>query len=290
MCNLAFAVLIHTDRLLNEAADWLGHELNSLKVYQVLSVLLGYPESEIREALSMRSTLSQTALVMMDRRRHDDLKDMLDLLSSGFANKIISERGSPIDWLRDMVLESPLPHLGLADYPHLKDTLDFLQPYLQQVLLTQKKGVNIFLYGTPGTGKTQLARVLAQQLACPLFEIASEDDDGDPVEGAQRLRAFRTAQAFFQNSPTIMLFDEVEDVFNDGNGLYGRKSTAQTRKAWMNRLLEENPAPTFWLGNSIDSVDPAFIRRFDWVVELPIPPKAQRERIIRESCGNILIE
>ena len=237
-----------------------------------------------------RSNLSQTALVIMDRRRHDDLKDMLDLLSSGFANKLISESGSPIDWLRDMVLESAMPHLGLADYPHLKDTLDFLQPYLQQVLRTKKKGVNVFLYGTPGTGKTQLARVLAQQLACPLFEIASEDEDSDPVEGAQRLRAFRTAQAFFQNSPTVMLFDEVEDVFNDGNGLFGRKSTAQTRKAWMNRLLEENTAPTFWLGNSIHSVDPAFIRRFDWVIELPIPPKAQRERIILENCGNILTD
>jgi len=58
----------------------------------------------------------------------------------------------------------------------------------------------------------------------------------------------------------------------------------------MNCLLEENPAPTFWLGNSIDSVDPAFIRRFDWVIELPVPPKAQRERIIRESCGNILTD
>jgi transitional endoplasmic reticulum ATPase len=287
---LAFAVLIHTDRLLNEAAGWLGRELNPVKACHVLSVLLGYPEAEIRAALSMRSTLSQTALMMMDRRRHDDLKDMLDLLSSGFANKIISESGSPIDWLRDMVLESPLPHLTLADYPHVKDTLDFLQPYLQQVLRTKKKGVNVFLYGTPGTGKTQLARVLAQQLACPLYEIASEDEDGDPVEGEQRLRAFRTAQAFFQNSPTVMLFDEVEDVFNDGNGLFGRKSTAQTRKAWMNRLLEENPAPTFWLGNSIDSVDPAFIRRFDWVVELPIPPKAQREQIIRENCGNVLTD
>jgi hypothetical protein len=50
-------------------------------------------------------------------------------------------------------------------------------------------------------------------------------------------------------------------------GLFGKKSTAQTRKAWMNRLLEENPVPTFWLGNSITSIDPAFIRRFDWVIE-----------------------
>jgi len=287
---LAFSVLIHTNRLLSEAADWLGRELNSLKVYHVLSVLLGYPEAEIRAALSMCSALSQTALVVLERRRSHDLSDMLDLLSSGFADKIMSESGSPVDWLRDMVVSSSLPHLTFADYPYLNDTLEFLLPYLQQTLRTRQKGVNVFLYGIPGTGKTQLARVLAHHLGCPMYEIASEDEDGDPVDGAQRLRAFRTAQAFFQKSPTLMLFDEVEDVFNDGNGLFGRKSTAQTRKAWMNRLLEENPAPTFWLANCIDSVDPAFIRRFDWVVELPTPPKAQRERIIRESCGNVLTD
>jgi len=155
---------------------------------------------------------------------------MLDLLSSGFADKLMSESGSPVDWLRDMVVSSSLPHLTLADYPYLKDTLDFLLPYLQQILRTRQKGVNVFLYGIPGTGKTQLARVLAHHLACTMYEIASEDEDGDPVDGAQRLRAFRTAQAFFQKSPTLMLFDEVEDVFNDGNGFFGRKSTAQTRK------------------------------------------------------------
>lgn len=121
-----------------------------------------------------------------------------------------------------------------------------------------------------------------------MYEIASEDSDGDPVCGEQRLRAFRAAQAFFKQSPAFMLFDEVEDVFNDGNAFFGKKSTAQTRKAWMNRLLEENPVPTFWLGNSIRSVDPAFIRRFDWVLELPIPPKEQRTKIISNTCGHVL--
>jgi len=286
---LAFAVLMRTQRLLDKACDWLGRELNTLKVYHVLSVLLGFTETEIREALSMRSMLSQTALVVLCRHRND-LGRKLDLLSNTFADRLMTETGSPVDWLRDMIIPSQAPQLSLADYPYLNDQLDFLRPYLQQALSAKKKGINVFLYGTPGTGKTQLTRVLAQHLACPLYEIASEDDEGDPVNGEQRLRAFRAAQIFFQQSPSLLLFDEVEDVFNGSDGFFGKKSTAQTRKAWMNRLLEENHVPTFWLGNSINSIDPAFIRRFDWVIELPVPPKAQRERIIRESCGNLLTD
>jgi ATPases of the AAA+ class len=129
---------------------------------------------------------------------------------------------------------------------------------------------------------------LACELACELFEVASEDADGDPVNGERRLRAFRAAQSFFAQREALVVFDEVEDVFNDGNGIFGRKSTAQLRKAWINRMLEENPVPTLWLSNSIEGLDPAFIRRFDMVFELPVPPKRQRERILQTSCGDLL--
>jgi SpoVK/Ycf46/Vps4 family AAA+-type ATPase len=287
---LAFTTLIHTYRMLDTAADWLGSEINSLQIYHILFVVLGFPETAIREALSMQSVLSQTALVMLDRHNYRYLRGKLDTLSGGFAIRMMVETGSPLDWLRDMIIPSQAPQLSLADYPHLKNNLDFLLPYLEQGLSGGRKGINVFLYGAPGTGKTQLSRVLAQYLKTPLYEIASEDMDGDPIDGEHRLRTFRAAQAFFQQSPALMLFDEVDDVFNDGNGLFGKKSTAQTRKAWMNRILEENSVPTFWLGNSIDSIDPAFIRRFDWVIELPIPPKAQRERIIRDNCGDVLTD
>ncbi len=65
------------------------------------------------------------------------------------------------------------------------------------------------------------------------------------------------------------------------------KSTAQQRKAWLNRTLEENPVPALWLSNSSE-LDPAFIRRFDMVFELPVPPRSKREKIIQQSCGEMV--
>ena len=140
----------------------------------------------------------------------------------------------------------------------------------------------------PGTGKSQLARALADELGCELFDVASEDDDGDPVNGERRLRAFRAAQSFFAKRPALIVFDESEDVFNDGDGFFGRKSTAQLRKAWINRMLEENPVPTLWLSNSVSGIDPAFIRRFDMVIELPVPPMKQRALILQDNCADLL--
>ncbi|GJH14289.1 hypothetical protein CBA19CS11_35645 [Caballeronia novacaledonica] len=43
-----------------------------------------------------------------------------------------------------------------------------------------------------------------------------------------------------------------------------------------------------WLSNSVTELDPAFVRRFDLVLHMPVPPARQRERIFREACSNRL--
>ena len=284
---LEFAVMIQNERLLDDTADWLG-QLSSVKVFHALSVLLNEPEQEIRVALGSQGILARSGLVSIDRSGTNTLRNKLDLLSDNFADHISSSDTDPVSLLRDTVVIAAPPELEMSDFGQIAPSLSVLRPYLRQSIVTGRKGVNIFLHGDPGTGKSQLAKVLAKELDCELFEVASEDGDGDPVNGERRLRAFRAAQSFFGQRRAIILFDEVEDVFNDGDSFFGRKSTAQTRKAWINRMLEENSVPTLWLSNSIQGLDPAFIRRFDMVVELPVPPKKQRQRIIQEACSDLI--
>lgn len=284
---LEFAVSIHNDRLLDDTADCLG-QISSAKAFHALSVILDLPESDIRASLSGQGVLAQSGLVSMDRNGTRSLRGKLDLLTDDFADLMTSSEADPVSLLRGTVSSASPAQLLLADYSHISPSLDILCPYLRHATTTGRRGVNIFLHGAPGTGKSQLARVLADELGCELFEVSSEDSDGDPVSGERRLRAFRAAQSFFAKRQALIAFDEVEDVFNDGDSFFGRKSTAQLRKAWINRMLEENPVPTIWLSNSIYGLDPAFIRRFDMVFEIPVPSKTQRERIIQENCGDLI--
>ncbi len=284
---LEFSVTIHNDRLLDEISEWLGN-LSSIKMFHALSLILDLPEPDIRESLSTQGILARSGLVCIDRGNVISLRAKLDLLSEGFADLMVSSEADPIHLLRGTVSAAGPGQLSLADYPHISCSLEILHPYLHHAKANNRRGVNIFIHGAPGTGKSQLSRALADDIGCDLFEVSSEDAEGDPVDGERRLRAYRAAQSFFEKQQTMLVFDEAEDIFNDGNMFLGRKSTAQVRKAWINRMLEDNPVPTIWLSNSIAGIDPAFIRRFDMVIELPVPTRSHRAAILHNSCSDLL--
>jgi SpoVK/Ycf46/Vps4 family AAA+-type ATPase len=54
------------------------------------------------------------------------------------------------------------------------------------------------------------------------------------------------------------------------------------RKAWVNKVLEGNLVPTFWVSNDISDIDPAHLRRFSFHLQLGIPPRSVRERIVTQ--------
>ena len=282
---LEFVVLMQTHRCLTAAAEQLG-ELSTVGMFRMLSAILGLSEADVRTALGGRGTLLRSGLLSLNGDHNHQLPDRLSLISRNFADQMVSIDSEPDTLLQDKVCIAPPAGLALSDYTHLAPALGILRPYLRHALHNASAGVNVLLYGPPGTGKTQLARVLAGDMGCQLFEVASEDEDGDPIDGEKRLRAMRAAQYFFAQHRSLILFDEIEDVF-DGVA-FGRGSAAQTHKAWMNRMLEGNALPVLWLSNDIGNVDPAFIRRFDMVIEVPVPPQAQRERIARAICGDLV--
>jgi transitional endoplasmic reticulum ATPase len=172
--------------------------------------------------------------------------------------------------------------LQYKDYPHLKQSMGYLRAHLRLVLRERRKGVNIYIHGSPGTGKSELSRLLARELRAGLYEVSSEDDEGNAEVGNSRMNSLRMALTILSRQRAMLVFDEAEDIF--GGGSIFHRSLASERKGWMNRLLETNPVPIIWISNSGQGLDPAYVRRFDFVFEVGVPPRQQRRQMIQKIC------
>ncbi|WP_111860515.1 AAA family ATPase [Acinetobacter sp. CFCC 10889] len=280
---LAFVVLLNSEQLLDDIADTIG-ELTASKTLRALAVVLKVPYDDIRQALSVQGRLHRSGLISVQQHYRNYLRGKLSLVSNQLVDKLLVKANDVMDLFSGTINKSETTELTLQDYPYLDKDLSLLLAYLKQVKNNKQKGVNIFLYGSSGTGKTELCKVIAEQLNVQLFEISYEDADGDAISATGRLCAYRAAQCIFDSQSALLMFDEIEDVFNDTENGMGMKSTAQSRKAWVNRILEQNRTPTIWVSNS-DQLDPAFIRRFDMVLEIKVPPKKQRMNFIAKQCA-----
>lgn len=285
---LVFIALMHTEFVLEVVCNnWLD-DLSLQAACATLAVLLDVDKQDIVTALSSRGKLVSCGLLSIEFGSCVSLLRRFNLLSGSFADRLMGSSTTAEDFLLGMVKASKPPTLAAGDYRHIQKQYDVLAQYLQAVLSRKKPGVNVLVYGDPGTGKSELVRLLAQQLDAVLLEVASEDEQGESFVGKTRLRVFKAAQQFFAARRALILFDEIQDVFDDG-GIFSR-STAQVRKAEINTLLEENPLPTFWLSNHIGSMDSAFIRRFDIVIELDVPPLSRRREILNNAMADLPVE
>lgn len=254
---LAFMVLQEHDLVLSHTIGLLQqHWMGAQQLINIMSHALGYSRHQVAQALAAHGPLHSCGLVQSERHGNG-----LELMR-GLDDILLYEQDGPQSLLQTFSSSEHACTLAFDDFVHLQPFIDRLLRYLTRSQRQSPVGINILIYGQPGTGKTELTRMLAAHLQCRLHEVKFANHQGEALTGRERFARYQLCQQVLRkDNQSLVLFDEVEDVFNE--------RISEGHKAWVNRLLENNPRPAFWLTNDVSEMDAAFIRRFDLVLAMP---------------------
>ena len=169
----------------------------------------------------------------------------------------------------------------------LEEIVEFLKSPKKFTELGARIPKGVLLFGSPGTGKTLLARAVAGEAGVPFFSISGSDF----VEMFVGVGASRVRDLFEQakkNAPCIVFVDEIDAVGRQrGAGLGGGHDE---REQTLNQLLVEMDGFESNEGiiiiaatNRPDILDPALLRpgRFDREVVVDIPDVLGRKEILK---------
>jgi hypothetical protein len=150
----------------------------------------------------------------------------------------------------------------------------------------EKLPQGVILHGPPGTGKTSLARWIAECLALPVRTVSAADIKaslyGDAEKNVHRL--FRDAR---RAAPCVLVLDDADDILPDRSKATG--SAAGADRGIVNALLQElqgfgdslKGVLVVMTTNRYTSMDAAGLQRLGYLVQVPYP-------LTKEQVGEIV--
>ena len=176
------------------------------------------------------------------------------------------------------------------------EIIDFLKDPKKYHSLGGKIPHGILMVGSPGTGKTLLARAIAGEAKVPFFSISGSDF----VEMFVGVGASRVRDMFEQakkRSPCIIFIDEIDAVGRHrGTGMGGghdeREQTLNQMLVEMDGFSDAEGVIVIAATNRPDVLDPALLRpgRFDRQVVVPLPDVRGREQILKVHMRKVPVK
>lgn len=147
----------------------------------------------------------------------------------------------------------------------------------------------LLLYGPPGTGKTILAKTIAKVVNSHFISISLPDIKHPSLgQSAQNVRTIWNEAR--NHDRTIIFMDECEGAFGRRGSIESDVVTNEIVQAFLaewDGMTKSNQIWVIGATNRRDLLDDAIISRFGVEVEIPLPAKDERKKIIQNELKNI---
>ena len=244
--------------------------------FAAMGLLLGHSAKSVRARLSRSQPLLQLGLL---EDRHSG-----DFAPTRTIMRLMRETTTDPDALRATLFGAAKPSdLEWDDFDHIARARDLAAALVRAALDRGETGFNILLYGDPGTGKTEFAKVLASQVGARAVFVGEADDEGDEPSRFDRIAHLAMASTLAARAGrTVLVVDEADDVFTGVDE--DARALRVGSKVFTNRVVERSAAPTVWITNQAGRIGTAVLRRMGLAVHFPQPDHRQRRRMIERSA------
>lgn len=256
-----FLSAMQNNELLQECVREFGADLEEEE--ETLSMVAGLPKGLGNSLLNQDAPLMRLGILFRTRYRGN-------LNLSSWVQEFIFSLHKNDAARYKALIGAPVPskdELTAKDFAYV-EAAKLATRLMKQAKHT--KGFNILLYGTPGTGKSSFAQVLAQSAKLNLYPVGV-CNNGEEEKNYRLQQLYRKQFLLKTVKNTCLLLDEGEDIFSS--------LETRTSKVEINNLLENNEVPVIWTTNKIHRMDPAYIRRFTLAVCFDKPPVEMRQKI-----------
>ena len=230
-------------------------------------------------AAKISGLIDRAAFFAAKKSRRIDEKDLgLALSETGGRDRAAFKE---VEW--DDVVLTPDSEADLRNLVRLMDPA-----YSERLKLPMPSG--LLLMGSPGTGKTLIARLIATQTNRSFYRITAADILGGNTGASVKKLADLFARAR-ENNPSIIFIDEMDGLLPRNTGLQAQHDIQLVEQA-RSLISELEPQHNVFLigtTNHLDSIDPAILRggRFSEKIEIGMPDRAGYMRLLKRHLDGI---
>lgn len=249
-----------------------------------------WPKAEMKEmVLRHETTIRQ--IVSIGKKMTPSIADAYEALRADSGRRLgnLAQQMPSTFTFDDLVLPDYLKK-GIEDFLfEATERVQFWeQPHAKRLFPQERSLIGLFT-GSPGTGKTMAAQVIADALKLDIFRIDLSNVVSKYIgESSKNIERILSRA---KNMNVVLLFDEADSLFGKRTDIKDAHDRyANTDTNYLLQAIETYPGIVILASNKKSNIDNGFTRRLRYILEFPKPDAAQRlliwKKIIGELAGN----